>query len=133
MSLSSLKWSRSAIATAGIHLPEGVLQEAESVQQAYAKRLMADPAIFGVGVTQSRDNPLEAALLVLVDMSRVPKALPAVVGGVRIRYVVLHRFHVTRSKHSQSPHSSACELKSTGVSSSAADFDPTKMAPLSLQ
>jgi hypothetical protein len=124
---------RSAIATAGIHLPEGVLQEAESVQQAYAKRLMADPAIFGVGVTQSRDNPLEAALLVLVDMSRVPKALPAVVGGVRIRYVVLHRFHVTRSKHSQSPHSSACELKSTGVSNSAADFDPTKMAPLSLQ
>jgi hypothetical protein len=123
---------KSAVPAAGIHLPESVLQEAASVQQAYAKRLMADPAIFGVGVTESRDNPSEAALLVLVDMSRAPRTEPAVVGGMRVRYVLLHRFHVTRSKHEGSPRASACELKSTLATHATEDFDPEKMAPLRL-
>ncbi len=115
---------------AGIHLPEDVLQAAATVQQAYAKRLMADPAIFGVGVTESRDNPSEAALLILVDMARTPRSMPVLVGGLRTRYVRLHRFHVTKSKFAGAPHRSSCALKS--LASRSSSFDPQSLPPLAL-
>ena len=121
---------KSSVQVSGIHLPEGALQEAASVQQAYARRLMSDPAIFGIGVTQSRDNPAEAALLVLVDMSRTPRATPTVVGGMRVRYVSLHRLHVTRSKRAGVPHPSTCGLKSSATQQPA--FDPEKPSALPL-
>jgi hypothetical protein len=121
---------KSPTLTPGIHLSEGVLEAAAAVQQAYAKRLMADPAIFGVGVTQSRDNPAEAALLLLVDMSRTPRSMPAVVGGLRTQYVSLHRFHVTRSRHAGAPHPSTCALKS--LAAKEATFDPQKPQALTL-
>jgi len=122
---------KTASAVPGIRLPESVLRTAQSVQQTNAKRLMADPAIFGVGVTQSRDNPAEAALLVLVEISRTPHSIPAVIGGLRVRYVFLHRFHVTRSKHAGAPHPSACALRSLAAGTPA-KFDPEKPAPLPL-
>ena len=93
---------------------------------------MADPAIFGVAVTQSRDNPGEAALLVLVDLSRTPRSTPAVVGGLRTRYVFLHRFHVTRSKHAGAPHPSSCAIRSLSAPTMTPAFDPQKPAPLKL-
>jgi hypothetical protein len=123
---------KSPAATAGIHLPESVLEAAASVQQAYAKRLMTDPAIFGVGVTQSRDNPAEAALVVLVDMSRTPRSMPAVIGGLRTQYVSLHRFHVTRSKYAGAPHPSSCAMKARAAASKSAAFDPERPEPLTL-
>jgi hypothetical protein len=123
---------KSAPLDAGIHLPESVLASAREVQRAYAGRLMADPAIFGVGVTQSRDNPAEAALLVLVDISRVPRSTPAAIGGLRTRYVFLHRFHVTQSKHAGAPHPSSCLLQSLAAGSGKPAFDPEKAAPLRL-
>ena len=116
---------------AGIHLPENVLSAAAAVQQTYAQRLMTDPAIFGVGVTQSRDNPAEAALLVLVDMSRTPRALPPTVGGLRVRYLLLHRFHVSRSKYDGAPHPSNCALKSAPAAMNSS-FDPERPAPIGL-
>jgi hypothetical protein len=118
--------------TPGIHLAAGVLQAAAEIQQANARRLMADPAIFGVGVTQSRDNPNEAALLVLVDMARAPRAMPAAIGGLRARYVLLHRFHVTRSKHAGAPHPSSCALRSLAAAKEKQAFDPEKIAPIPL-
>ncbi|AXC11125.1 hypothetical protein ACPOL_1783 [Acidisarcina polymorpha] len=114
----------------GIQLSAAALQEASTVQQAYAKHLMVDPAIFGVGVTQSRDNPAEAALLVLVDISRTPRAMPAIIGGLRTRYVFLHRFHVTRSKYAGAPHLSSCSLKSS--SSKTVEFRPEQLPALDL-
>jgi hypothetical protein len=117
---------KSPALTSGIHLPEAVLTSAAAVQQAYARRLMADPAIFGVGVTQSRDNPAEASLLVLVDLSRTPRSTPAVVGGLRTRYLALNRFHVTRSKYAGAPHPSSCELKSRPTAGNSTDFDPDR-------
>ncbi len=117
---------KSPALTSGIHLPEAVLTSAAAVQQAYARRLMADPAIFGVGVTQSRDNPGEASLLVLVDLSRTPRSTPAVVGGLRTRYLALNRFHVTRSKYAGAPHPSSCELKSRPTAGNSTDFDPDR-------
>ena len=64
----------------GIHLPAEVLRTAASVQRQFAPQLMGDPAFFGVGVTQSYDNPAEAALLVLVDLTKTPQSTPDLVG-----------------------------------------------------
>ena len=46
---------------------------------------------------QSLDNPREAALVVYVDRRQVPAQLPATVDGLRTRYIVMDRMHVTRS------------------------------------
>jgi hypothetical protein len=82
----------------GIHLPADVLRAAAAAQRQFAPQLMEDPAFFGVGVTQSYDNPAEAALLVLVDLTKTPRSMPDVAGGLRIRYMRINRLHVTRSK-----------------------------------
>jgi len=116
----------------GIHLPAEILESAQQIQGTYAAQLMADPAIFGVGVTQSRDNPGEAALLVLVDLARAPRSMPAVIGGLRTRYVAMHRFHVTRSKYAGAPHLSSCALRSTTAGTEPQTFDPQNPAPIKL-
>jgi hypothetical protein len=94
----------------GIHLPSEVLKAAAAVQRQFAPQLMADPAFFGVGVTQSYDNPAEAALLVLVDLTKSPRSMPDVVGGLRVRYVHLNRLHVTRSKFAPVQQAPRCTL-----------------------
>jgi len=97
---------------AGIQLSAGVLSNAATVEREYASRFFTDPAIFGVGVSQSQDNPQEAALLVLVDLNKAAKAMPPTVGGLRVRYMQLHRFHVTKSKYEGPRPVSSCSLQS---------------------
>jgi hypothetical protein len=112
------------VVTSGIHLSDSILAGAQAVVREYAPRLMRDPAVFGVGVAQSRDNPTEPALLVLVDIARTPPSMPTMLGGLRVRYMRLHRFHVTQSKYSGTHHASSCALKGLAPSSkprSAAD------------
>jgi hypothetical protein len=104
----------------GIHLPAEVLRAAASVQRQFAPQLMADPAFFGVGVTQSYDNPAEAALLVLVDLTKTPLSMPDVVGGLRIRYMRINRLHVTRSKFAPAQQAPRCALPAPD----AADANP---------
>jgi hypothetical protein len=65
--------------------------------QAAAGLMRQNPAFFGVGVGQSLDNPREAALIIYVDRNRLPAKLPATINGLRTRYVVMDRLHVTRS------------------------------------
>jgi hypothetical protein len=96
----------------GIHLSAGILNAAKAVVDRHASQLMSDPAIFGVGVAQSHDDSREAALLVLIDMDRMPKSMPATIGGLRVRYMRLHRFHVTKSKYADAHPVSSCSLKS---------------------
>jgi hypothetical protein len=120
---------QSAAPVSGIHLQPNVLEAARQIQRANVRRLMADPAIFGVGVAQSRDNPAEAALLVLVDLARAPRATPAVIGGLRVRYLFLHRFHVTKSRYAGAPHPSSCALRSRVETPR---FDPEQVAPIAL-
>ena len=93
-------------------LSANALSTAAAVQRQYATQLFTDPAIFGVGVTQSRDNPQEAALLVLVDLNKVPKTMPTTLGGLRVQYMQLHRFHVTKSKYAGARPVSSCALES---------------------
>jgi hypothetical protein len=59
--------------------------------------MQQNPAFFGVGVGQSLDNPKEAALVIYVDRKRIPGELPQTLGGLRTRYVIMDRLHVTRS------------------------------------
>ena len=97
--------------TDGVVLQANVLMRAQAVVKQYAAHLMSDPAIFGVGVAQSLDNPQDPALLVLIDPELAPRAMPATLGGLRVRYMSLHRFHVTRSKYSGLNAASSCALK----------------------
>ena len=76
----------------------GALNQALAVKRQVARSLMAKtPAFFGVGVGQSLDNPHEAALVIYVDRTRIPARLPQTIAGLRARYVVMDRLHVTRS------------------------------------
>jgi hypothetical protein len=75
-----------------------VLVQAAAVKNQVAAGMMRqNPAFFGVGVGQSLDNPREAALVIYVDRNRLPAQLPATVDGLRTRYIVMDRLHVTRS------------------------------------
>ncbi len=95
----------------GLHLTPDALAHAKLIARQVAPALMTDPAIFGVGVTQSRDNPAEAALLVLVDIGRTPRSMPATVDGLRVQYLRLHRFHTTRARGFAPARTTACSLK----------------------
>ncbi len=79
-------------------LAGSVMSQAFTTKQQTAQSLMKqNPAFFGVGVGQSLDNPKEAALVIYVDRRMVPAQLPATISGLRTRYVVMDRLHVTRS------------------------------------
>ena len=85
-------------ATAVPALSAAVMNAAVAIKQQIAHSLMRqEPAFFGVGVGQSLDNPKEAALVIYVDRKRIPDPMPATVDGLRARYVVMDRLHVTRS------------------------------------
>ncbi len=75
-----------------------VLNEAIAAKNLVAQNLMQqNPAFFAVGVGQSLDNPKEAALVIYVDRKSVPAQLPATINGMRTRYIIMDRLHVTRS------------------------------------
>ena len=79
-------------------LPPTQLAQAVNLKRQLVRSIMQqNPAFFGVGVGQSLDNPKEAALVIYVDRKRIPAELPQTLGGVRTRYVVVDRLHVTRS------------------------------------
>ena len=82
----------------GLALPASVLGPAIAIKQQIARSLMQqNPAFFAVGVGQSLDNPKEAALVIYVDRKQLPAQLPPAVNGLRTRYVIMDRLHVTRS------------------------------------
>jgi hypothetical protein len=79
-------------------LASDVLTEAISAKQQVEQSLMKqNPAFFGIGVGQSFDNPDEAALVIYVDRKQIPASLPATINGLRTRYIIMDRLHVTRS------------------------------------
>jgi hypothetical protein len=79
-------------------LSQSALSAGLSAKQQAARRLMKEhPAFFGVGVGQSLDNPRETALIIYVDRKQVPSSMPATINGIRTRYILMDRMHVTRS------------------------------------
>lgn len=103
-------------------LTASVLNAAVAVKQQVARSLMREnPAFFGVGVGQSLDNPREAALVIYVDRKKLPSQLPPAVGGLRTRYVIMDRLHVTRSYATPLQSRSHCLSRAAGKT---AGFDP---------
>jgi hypothetical protein len=93
-----------------VSLSSSVLAQAVTVKNQVAANLMQqNPAFFGVGVGQSLDNPREAALVIYVDRNRLPAQLPATVDGLRVRYIVMDRLHVTRSYAAPTPLKPHCK------------------------
>jgi hypothetical protein len=79
-------------------LQPAVLNQAVAIKQQIAHGLMQQhPEFFGIGVGQSLDSPREAALVIYLDRKQLPAELPPTVGGLRTRYIVMDRMHVTRS------------------------------------
>jgi hypothetical protein len=85
------------------------LNAAIAVKHQFARTLLRrDSGFFAVGVGQSLDNPREAALVLYVDRRHVANHLPQTIGGLRTRYVVMDRLHVTRSYASPAPSGLHC-------------------------
>ncbi len=75
-----------------------VLQNAMASKAVIARSLMKqNAAFFGVGIGQSLDNPKEAVLVIYVDRRNVPAQLAPTIDGMRTRYIIMDRLHVTRS------------------------------------
>jgi hypothetical protein len=84
--------------TSALVLPASTLNAAIAVKKQIAAGLMkSTPAFFGVGVGESLDNPREAALVIYVDKRRAAAELPVSFGGIRARYILMDRMHVTQS------------------------------------
>jgi hypothetical protein len=106
-------------------IASSVLTQAIAAKQQVAQSLMKkNPAFFGVGVGQSLDNPKEAALVIYVDRREIPATLPATINGLRARYIIMDRLHVTRSWQAGPVHSQGhCMVPS-------ATGDPAALDPL---
>jgi len=94
-------------------LAPAVLSQAVAIKQQFARSLMKqNGAFFGAGVGQSLDNPKEAALVIYVDRRQIPAQLPSSIDGLRVRYVIMDRLHVTRSYATGLEARSRCSLQS---------------------
>lgn len=104
-------------------LQAAVLRQAIASQQTIATQLMKqNPAFFGVGVGQSLDSPNEAALVIYVDRTQIPAQLPATISGLRTRYIIMDRLHVTRAYLSPTPWHSRCMAHSVVSHAGGADL-----------
>jgi len=93
-----------ATTAATASISSSTIAQASAVKRQIANKLMQqNPAFFGVGVGQSLDDPREAALVVYVDRDRLPSHLPTTISGLRTRYIVMNRLHVTRSYGTAAP------------------------------
>lgn len=104
-------------------------------QRNAAALLKANPALFGVGVGQSLDNPADAAVVLFVDRRKAAGKLPETgkfpetVDGQRVRIILMDRLHVTRSHGSPARSMSTCRMKASGFDSEAQELfaDPIRL------
>ena len=105
-------------------LASGVLTQAIAGKQQIEQNLMKqNPAFFGVGVGQSFDNPREAALVIFVDRRQVPATLAPTINGLRVRYIIMDRLHVTRS-YLNGPVRQQSHCMAHSVAHQSSGFDP---------
>jgi hypothetical protein len=123
-----------ALEGGGVALPAAALNAGLAAKKQLARGLMKqNPGFFGVGVGQSLDNPREAALVIYVDRKHVPAEMPASVGGVRTRYVVMDRLHVTRSYSTSIQPTSHCVPHARSTGTGAFDFEAPMPLNLNLR
>lgn len=75
-----------------IHPIADQVTAAATAKDKFVASLMKDPAIFGVGVTSSLDNPSEPAILIFVETGKTPSPIPLELGGYRVQVKVTDRF-----------------------------------------
>jgi hypothetical protein len=103
-----------------------VLNQAIAAKEQVAQSLMKqNPAFFGVGVGQSLDNPMEAALVIYVDRRQVPATLAPTINGLRTRYIIMDRLHVTRS-YLTGPVRQQSHCMAHPVAHQPSEFDPLR-------
>jgi hypothetical protein len=108
------------------NLSAAALSQAVAIKQRTAHNLMQqNPAFFGIGVGQSLDNPKESALVIYVDRKKIPAQLPAVLNGLRTRYVLMDRLHVTKSY--AAPIQSKLHCVPHPAASRPPEFDPLSL------
>jgi hypothetical protein len=99
-------------------VPAAVVSQAIRIKQQIGPSLLRqNPAFFGVGVGKSLDSPREAALVIYVDRKKTPSELSPTVNGLRTRYVIMDRLHVTRSYAASAQSRSHCVPHPLGQSS----------------
>jgi hypothetical protein len=70
---------------------EGEIARVRTTKEKHAQAMMSDPAILGVGVGASNDNPEEAAVVVFVEKGK-SVSVPAEIDGARTRVIATDRF-----------------------------------------
>ncbi len=87
-------------------------------RQIAAELMKKNRAFFAIGVSQSLDDPREPALLIYVDRQSIPTRLPQASGGLRTRYIVMDRLHVTRSYSAAAPSMRHCLPRTSSTAES---------------
>lgn len=119
----------------GLALSATELKRAEDAVTRFAPTLLAHADVIGLGAAESLDRPHEAALLVLLKKdeflqkdSPAPvlpdSALPATLGGLRVRYLRLEDFYVTRERMFKSAPPTSCAVAGTSHSNGQAFWVP---------
>jgi len=117
-----------ALEAGSASVPAAALSQALGVKQRLARSLMAqNAAFFGVGIGQSLDNLADPALVIYVDRKAAPSQLPELIGGLRVRYVLMDRLHVTRSYATSIAARPRCLVPGTASAPDA--FDPLAHDP----
>ncbi|GAC1435200.1 MAG: hypothetical protein NVS1B11_19810 [Terriglobales bacterium] len=83
-----------------VAIPEADVARATVAKNQHELAIMADPAVIGVGVGESEDDPAEAAMIIYVDKQKVHAPIPPLIGNIRTRVVVADRFHSTTETRS---------------------------------
>lgn len=93
------------------------IDAAIAVKQRYSAVIRRDPAVFGVGVGKSRDNPAEPAITIFVDRTQTPQSLLTSLGGFRVQYLYEEPPRAYDWKHTgnPSPASVSCSPKSLAL------------------
>lgn len=71
---------------------EAEVGRATAAKDKHVSRLMGDPAVLGVGVGASEDNPEEAAVVVFLEQGKPHAPVPVQLDGVRTKVVTTDRF-----------------------------------------
>lgn len=96
-------------------LPRSLVDVAIAVKDRYSASLRRDPAIFGVGVGKSMDDPSQAAIVIFVDRTQTPRSMPAQLGGLRVQYLFQDAPRAFDWKHNSNPteRRASCSLRSS--------------------
>jgi hypothetical protein len=93
--LGSEFWAQQTASTAKISMrpavSEAEIARVKSTKEKHAHDMMSDPAVLGVGVGASTDNPEEAALVVFVEKGK-SVSVPAEIDGARTRVIATDPF-----------------------------------------